>query len=700
MPDVSIAVSIRNNYSRSMKQMASDTKAFDKDIEMLVRDIKDLNQSEVEIKTRLSKAKEELREAQKGLDDTAEAAERLEKAQLNVNFLTEELRDISKAGKQARKDLVDLDTQVSKSRNSGSLDGKSEGIISRLGNAGALQMAGDLFGQVAGTYVSSAYGAQAGTMFGSVLSGAGSGAAIGTMIGGPGIGTAVGAGVGALAGAVSGATTIYSEQDDAFKSYVQGQVEEQLNQREETRERGSSIAAKREIDQLSFTTMFNKNAELAERYLGDVRNMANDTPFEYDDLVSLSKTLKAYGFEVGHMIPTLTKIGDAGATLGMGVEDMNAIATALGRMYVGGSATREDLDILSDRAINSVQYLADAYGVEYSEMLEKISKGEVEGKQAVEIILTGMQEDYSGGMELQGQTFEGLTSSLEDAYAEMENAQGEAFNNTLKPGLEKQLEFLNGETGEKMQEMYAQMGTLQADLQNMQEQMYRDIMNGMFTGDIAAGMDEEIVAQVQAMHDRYTEAMATLDSTDATTEEQIAARAELAALLGETQALAENQYYESEAVTILTEANKTMAANIASGAVEAYKNAGEAMGQQLTQGIQAALSRFRPSVNIPSASTYVTGPTATASTGRASTYLTGGPAAFGIDRVPYDDYPALLHEGERVLTANQARQADAAGAGGVTIHVHGMTVREDADITRIAGELLSELKIAMAARKS
>ncbi|MFG6352515.1 MAG: hypothetical protein K1W21_13105, partial [Oscillospiraceae bacterium] len=34
--------------------------------------------------------------------------------------------------------------------------------------------------------------------------------------------------------------------------------------------------------------------------------------------------------------------------------------------------------------------------------------------------------------------------------------------------------------------------------------------------------------------------------------------------------------------------------------------------------------------------------------------------AYGLDRVPYDDYPALLHEGERVLTAGQARAQDAA----------------------------------------
>ena len=34
--------------------------------------------------------------------------------------------------------------------------------------------------------------------------------------------------------------------------------------------------------------------------------------------------------------------------------------------------------------------------------------------------------------------------------------------------------------------------------------------------------------------------------------------------------------------------------------------------------------------------------------------------AFGLDRVPYDDFPALLHEGERVLTAQEAWAQDRA----------------------------------------
>lgn len=677
MPDVSIAVSIRNNYSRAVNQMAADTMVLNKDIEMMVREIKNLNQSEVEIKTRLSKAKEELREAQKGLDDTAEAAERLEKAQLNVNFLTEELRDISKAGKQARKDLVDLDTQVSKSRNSGSLDGKSveainksEGMFGRLGNAGALQMAGDLFGQVAGTYVSSAYGAQAGTMFGSVLSGAGSGAAIGSMIA-PGIGTAVGAGVGALAGAVSGATTIYTEQDDAFKSYVQEQTEAQLAAQQESLQSGSSIAARRETDLISFTTLFDKNKELAERYLGDVRALSNATPFLYDDLTSMSKVLKTYGFQVGNMIPTLTKIGDAGAALGMETTDMNEIATALGRMYMGGSATREDLDVINDRGINAIQYLADAYGVDYGQMLEKISGGEVLGQRAVEIILEGMEKSFSGAMAQQSTTFEGLTSTLQGWNEEMDAAMGEGYNEGRKQGMQEQIDWLSGEQGQAIEQANYAIGAWKAELENSKEEYIR----------------EAVEAMMQSQE--YQNAQAEGDA------------AQMGELIMRAKVQGMNDYNASEGAQLALESELALAASIREDASSnsAYYNAGQRKAQEYERGLAAGLASIKVQVPAP-ASTYVTGPTATASTGRASTYLTGGPAAFGIDRVPYDDYPALLHEGERVLTANQARQADAAGAGGVTIHVHGMTVREDADITRIAGELLSELKIAMAARKS
>lgn len=69
------------------------------------------------------------------------------------------------------------------------------------------------------------------------------------------------------------------------------------------------------------------------------------------------------------------------------------------------------------------------------------------------------------------------------------------------------------------------------------------------------------------------------------------------------------------------------------------------------------------------------------------------PAAYGLQRVPYDNFPALLHEGERVLTASEARTMSA-GSGGVTIQVGQLSVREEADVDRVAEALYERLLLA------
>lgn len=63
-----------------------------------------------------------------------------------------------------------------------------------------------------------------------------------------------------------------------------------------------------------------------------------------------------------------------------------------------------------------------------------------------------------------------------------------------------------------------------------------------------------------------------------------------------------------------------------------------------------------------------------------------GSHAAGLSYVPYDGYIAELHRGERVLTASEAKESRAAG-GNIIINISGMTVREEADIDRIAQKL-------------
>lgn len=68
-----------------------------------------------------------------------------------------------------------------------------------------------------------------------------------------------------------------------------------------------------------------------------------------------------------------------------------------------------------------------------------------------------------------------------------------------------------------------------------------------------------------------------------------------------------------------------------------------------------------------------------------------GSHAAGLAYVPYDGYIAELHRGERVLTAEEAKEGTATG-GGLTININGLSVREEADIDKIAQRLYALTK--------
>ena len=66
--------------------------------------------------------------------------------------------------------------------------------------------------------------------------------------------------------------------------------------------------------------------------------------------------------------------------------------------------------------------------------------------------------------------------------------------------------------------------------------------------------------------------------------------------------------------------------------------------------------------------------------------------AVGMPYVPKDDYPVLLHKGERVLTAQQNRQYNQGGSNvSIAKLSDTIVVREDADITKIANALVKKL---------
>ena len=264
---------------------------------------------------------------------------------------------------------------------------------------------------------------------------------LGSVAGLPGF--AIGAAAGGILGAVSGGLAIQEQRDDAFKSYVQEAYENQMSAQEASLTSGSALAAQRETDRISFETLFRRGGVedmgIVETYLSNLVEMANNTPFLYGDLTAMSKTPATYGYsaqadqaktlsgerDYNYILDVLETIGDAGAALGQSTGDMEAMATAIGRMKSSNKATLEYLNILNDRGIGAVGMLAEARGVDQGTMYDMISKGQVSGREAAEIILQAMTESFSGSMLAQSRTFSGLSSTVEGLSQELDSAMGQ-----------------------------------------------------------------------------------------------------------------------------------------------------------------------------------------------------------------------------------------------------------------------------------
>ena len=659
MPDVSIVIKSTDRFSDAIKTMSHSAKSFSKDMDGMQSKLNALNKTKATLKVDVDKAKAELKSAEKQFAATGESIDDLEEKRLTFENALQNLRLVSKEAANVEKQMLKTGDAFSKTENKASSGFGSQmgGALKTIAAAGGIKMIGDSVSKWANTLVTSTVGSNAGTIFSSLLSGATSGAAMGSLAG-P-IGTAIGAAIGGSVGLLNGGNQVFQKQDDAFKSYVQDAYDTVTQEQSSSLTTGSAIAAGRETDRISFATLFG-DAGIADTYLANLVEMSNNTPFLYDDLTAMSKTLATYKYGADEILPVLQTIGDTGAALGMSTSDMTMVATALGRMKSSNKTSLEYLNILNDRGIGAVGMLADAYGVDQGKMYDMISKGKIEGTKAAEIILQAMTDSFAGSMENQSKTFSGLTSTVEGLTQELDNAMGEGYNEGRMAGLQAQRDWLSGESGKAVQEANKAIGAWKADLENQREAFIRKAVDAM--------MFE---------NEDYQKAKAEGDA------------AEMGRLIMEAKVQGMNEYNASDGAQLALEAEKTLVDTIRNDTSlnQDYWDAGYEKGNWFTKGLAAGVTDGW------SITETLTPEEASKDAERLQTLKDLGLYATGIDYVPYDNFPALLHQGERVQTAVEARSEDA-GSGGVQIVMYGTTIREDADIDRVASALLEKMEMA------
>ena len=694
MAQADIAVILRDSMSQELNRMEDANDRFNDSLtetqrqtQQYSRRLSQLTEAQSRLQTSLSAVRTRLREAERAFAETGDAADERRVQELNEEYIrmSQTLANVRQAANDTRRALYDL-TEVESRRNGSdpspnpSPDSAAgDSLLSRLGAAGATALVGDLASQAIGTFANSFGGEAFGGYVSNALSYAGMGAAIGSAIA-PGIGTAIGAALGGLGGIVAGALEEFESKDEAFKSYVQDAVNTIKEERAASIQDGSVLAAQREQDTLAFDQLLGEGIGTA--YLEDLREMSAKTPMTYEGLTSMSRALATgFGDTPERMLNLMEKLGDAGSAVGIDEAGMAEMAKSMSRMESSGKASLEYLNIFQERGVDVIGILSDGLGKTQGEIYDMISKSEIGGVEAVQMIENALGDLYGGAMEQQSQTFAGLSSTLEDMQAEMDAASGEGYNDIRKKGMEDQIAYLESDSGDMMKEINYAMGAWEASLENQKEQMIRDAMTAVF----------DSTDYQNLMADGSDEALAKAGE-----------------MLAAAKVQAINEYNASEGAQLMVQSELSLIETVRNDASanNAYWDAGYQLGEEFSKGRAAGMvanmnTPTAAAISLAEQSSAAVSSSAAASQKRlgmstASSYAANPKAhAYGLERVPYDNYPALLHEGERVLTAAEARSESRGSSVQIAKLADQIVVREDADIDRIASALVAKLQDAM-----
>lgn len=268
---LSLLVTLKDGASPGLITLADKTKALDKESQALQMTTERLAKANDGLMKKQSQLKSETFLAGKEVDRLTKAYSEygdemmkldLDQAIENHAKLKNELMQVESQLKSNRKAYEENLAAIRK----GGLSQEGELGLSQDGKLGLSDMAkglmagqigqmfADSLGGLGQSVLTSAIGTPQASLVSDTLSGAISGGAAGAMFGLPGI--AAGAALGGFSGLISGGTKIFEAKDDAFKDYYGGLYEDVSARPGQMITAGSSTAAGREKDQISFTTLF------------------------------------------------------------------------------------------------------------------------------------------------------------------------------------------------------------------------------------------------------------------------------------------------------------------------------------------------------------------------------------------------------------------------------------------------------------
>lgn len=190
------------------------------------------------------------------------------------------------------------------------------------------------------------------------------------------------------------------------------------------------------------------DAGKTDKLMADLKKFGAETPFEFPELAEASRNLIAFGFSAQETVPELKKIGDISSAVGA---PLGELAELYGKARVQGTLMSEDINQLVGRGVPVIQEFAKQLGVSEGEVKKMASEGKIQFSNLQQAFtdLTSEGGKFSGMMEAQSKTFNGMMSTLKDNLGGIVRELGGPLFEAVKGGLGQLMTILGGEAVQK-----------------------------------------------------------------------------------------------------------------------------------------------------------------------------------------------------------------------------------------------------------
>ena len=187
-------------------------------------------------------------------------------------------------------------------------------------------------------------------------------------------------------------------------------------------------AAKLEQTRIAFQVMTN-SIEVGDSLLKDLYKFARTTPFQIPGVLQATRTLLSMGVESGHMVHTLTQIGEVSAGLNV---RLSVLANIFGKVRSVGHLTGFEMERMRRAGVPLSEFLAKTLGTDIPGMLTMIRKKQISFLQFEEAWAAMVEDRFNGLMDKLLGTLLGMLSNVKDFVFEIVTYSGEALLPAMK----------------------------------------------------------------------------------------------------------------------------------------------------------------------------------------------------------------------------------------------------------------------------